>query len=158
MRGDDADMKRAFSLIEVLFAIAFLIMVGVAMISLNSAATRLTEASEVKQVALALNEQAIAFLALEKKTLANFSDTYGVSCIGVNGAEKTCFVNCPEDITQNCTLSADRSSIQLGANKLQFAQSVSLVETGSSGQLLVKSTSTWGTGSRNRLTTARVIE
>jgi len=157
-------MKRSFSLIEVLFAIAFLIMVGVAMISLNTAAARLTAASEVKQVALGLNEQAISFIALEKRTKSDFGTTYA-ECItipsgdeGEGSSDKTCYVSCPTDVKTACSLATDRSSVQLGANKLQFTQAVIIRETGSGGQLLINSTSSWGSGPRSRLSTARVIE
>lgn len=146
--------QKAFSLIEVLFAITFLVLVGVAMISLNSAAARLTAASEIKQVALGLNEQAISFIALEKRTKSDFATIYD-DCIG---GGKVCYVDCPEDIKTDCTITPTRSSIQLGANKLQFSQSITIIPTGSTGQLLINVTSSWGSGPRSQLSTARVVE
>ncbi|MEK7201952.1 MAG: hypothetical protein AAB669_00235 [Patescibacteria group bacterium] len=153
-------MKRSFSLIEVIFAIAFLIMVGVAMATLNNAAARLTETTELKQIALGLNEQSLSFVALEKRTKgANFATTYGtpappgLDCIGEG---KTCYVVCPVDTSGSCVLQKTKATIQIGTSKLQFVPSVVIRLTGTS--YLVNATTSWGKGVQRQMTTARIIE
>lgn len=144
--------KRGFSLIEVIFAIAFLIMVGVAMATLNNAAARLTETTELKQIALGLNEQSLSFVALEKRTKgANFATTYP-NCI----AGQTCYVVCPPDTSQNCALQVNKATVQIGTSKLPFMPSVVIRSTGTS--YLVNATTSWGKGVQRQMTTARIIE
>src|SRR3989344_2928106 len=108
-------MKKGFSLIEVLFAIVFLILVGVAMASLNNAAARLTETTELKQIALGLNEQSLSFVALEKRTKrAAFATSYP-NCV----AGQTCYVICPTGASPTCTLQLQttRATLQIGTSK-----------------------------------------
>ena len=142
-----------FSLIEVLFAVTFLILVGVAMASLNNAASRLTSATELKDTALALNEQSLSFVALARRTNSSFATTYA-SC--VNG--QTCYVSCPVDTSQNCVLQTTKSAVTIGKDKLQFTSSVVIRPTGGNGRYLVNATVSWGTGIARQLTLARVIE
>lgn len=147
--------RRGFSLIEVIFAIAFLIMVGVAMATLNNAAARLTETTEIKQIALGLNEQSLSFVALEKRTKgSDFVEIYD-SCISVDGSE-TCYVVCPPDTSQNCALQITKATIQIGTSKLQFVPSVLIRPTGTS--YLVNASTSWGKGKQRQMTTARIIE
>lgn len=149
-----------FSLIEVIFAIAFLIMVGVAMASLNNAAARLTETTELKQIALGINEQSLSFVALEKRTKgADFAITYGsppgIDCIGT---DKTCYVVCPTGSSPDCTLQLQtaKAAVKIGTSKLQFVPSVIIRSTGTS--YLVNATTSWGKGVQRQMTTARIIE
>ncbi|MDO8649994.1 MAG: hypothetical protein Q7K33_01660 [Candidatus Berkelbacteria bacterium] len=155
--------KSAFSLIEVLFAIAFLVLVGVAMASLNNAAARLTETTELKQMALGLNEQSIAFVALMRRTMgANFATTQPYQgCIG----EASCYVICPPtDINQDCVLKSTnaKEAVKIGTSKLQFTPSVIIREAFGTGvtnkRYLVNATTSWGKGAQKQLTTARIIE
>lgn len=163
--------KQGFSLIEVIFAIAFLIMVGVAMATLNNAAARLTETTELKQIALGLNEQSLSFVALEKRTKgATFETTYSANptiCITPNGQTQviSCYVVCPPDETSpTCTLKIQttKSSLQVGTSKLQFVPSVVIREasgtTGANKRYLVNATTSWGKGVQRQMTTARIIE
>jgi Tfp pilus assembly protein PilX len=146
--------KKGFSLIEVLFAIVFLILVGVAMAALNNAAARLTETTELKQMALGLNEQSIAFVALEKRTKgAAFAAAYP-NCV----AGQTCYVVCPTGVSPNCTLQLQntKATLQIGTSKLQFEPRVVIRPTGTS--YLVNATTAWGSGGQKQLTTARIIE
>lgn len=151
-------IKKGFSLIEVLFAVAFLILVGVAMASLNNAAARLTETTELKQMALGLNEQSIAFVALEKRTKGTgFAITYSNSCISLDGS-KTCYVVCPVGTNPTCTLALQNTpaTLQIGTSKLQFTPKVVIRPTGTS--YLVNATTSWGKGAQKQMTTARIIE
>ena len=157
-------IKKGFSLIEVLFAVAFLILVGVAMASLNNAAARLTETTELKQVALGLNEQSLAFVALMKRTLGDDPDTGFAAtspykqCIG--GA--SCYVICPPtDTSQDCVLKPTNSkeAVKIGTSKLQFTPAVVIrVADGSTNRYLVNATTSWGKGAQKQMTTARIIE
>lgn len=146
-------MKQGFSLIEVLFAITFLILVGVAMASLNTVAARLTAATELKQVALSLNEQAISFVALEKRTKTNFAASYPDCAAG-----QTCFVVCPTDTSQPCVLQAQKASIKVGTALLQFTSQVVIRPTGAFGRYLVNATAIWGNGISRQATLARIVE
>ncbi|MDP3992894.1 MAG: hypothetical protein Q8Q05_01630 [bacterium] len=149
-------MKKSFSLIEVIFAIAFLIMVGVAMATLNNAAARITETTELKQIALGLNEQSLSFVALMKRTMgANFATTQPYQgCIG--GA--SCYVICPPDTSLVCVLKPTdaKEAVQIGTSKLQFVPSVVIRSTDTS--YLVNATTSWGKGVQKQMTTARIIE
>jgi len=153
-------MKKGFSLIEVLFAIVFLILVGVAMASLNNAAARLTETTELKQIALGLNEQSLAFVALMKRTMgANFATAQPYQgCIG--GA--SCYVICPPtDTSQDCVLKPTnaKEAVKIGTSKLQFTPAVMIrLADGSTNRYLVNATTSWGKGPQKQLTTARIIE
>lgn len=153
-------MRRAFSLIEVLFAIVFLILVGVAMAALNNAAARLTETTELKQIALGLNEQSLAFIALTKRTMgANFATTQPYQgCLG----GVSCYVICPPtDTSQPCVLKPTnaKEAVKIGTSKLQFTPAVIIrVAEGSTNRYLVNATTSWGKGSQKQLTTARIIE
>ena len=138
---------------------AFLVLVGVAMALLNNAAARLTEAGELKQVALGLNEQSIAFVALEKRTKgADFATVYGSAGINCIGTDRTCYVVCPTGTSPNCALQLQtgKSTARIGTSKLQFTPSVVIRLTGSS--YLVNATTSWGKGIQKQLTTARIIE
>ncbi len=152
-------IKKGFSLIEVLFAVAFLILVGVAMASLNNAAARLTETTELKQMALGLNEQSIAFVALAKRTMgANFAVTSPYKeCISDDG-KTSCYVVCPTGQNPTCTLQLQttRATLQIGTSKLQFEPRVVIRPTGTS--YLVNATTAWGKGVQRQLTTARIVE
>lgn len=147
-------MKKAFSLIEVLFAIVFLILVGVAMAALNNAAARLTETTELKQMALGLNEQSIAFVALEKRTKGSAFAAAYPNCV----AGQTCYVVCPTGTSPTCTLQLQntKATLQIGTSKLQFEPRVIIRPTGTS--YLVNATTAWGKSGQKQLTTARIIE
>lgn len=148
--------KRGFSLIEVIFAIAFLIMVGVAMATLNNAAARLTETTELKQIALGLNEQSLSFVALEKRTKGNAPITGFAAAYPNCVAGQTCYVACPSDTSQNCALQVTKATVQIGTSKLPFVPSVVIRSTGTS--YLVNATTSWGKGVQRQMTTARIIE
>lgn len=151
-----------FSLIEVLFAITFLILVGVAMVSLNNAAARLTATTELKQIALGLNEQSLAFVALKKRTLGNdpltgFAKTYA-TCV----AGQTCYVVCPPNSGNSSTcplqIQTTKATLNVGTAKAPFTPTVVIRPTGAGGRYLVNATTSWGKGVQKQLTTARIIE
>ena len=153
--------RPAFSLIEVLFAITFLILVGVAMATLNNTASRLTEATELKDTALALNEQSLSFIALARRTNANFATTAPYqNCISLSAQTPPvpCYVICPVITTQSCTLQSTKAAVTIGTNKLQFTPSVLIRPTGANGRYLVNATVSWGAGVSKQLTLARIIE
>ncbi|MEK7171212.1 MAG: hypothetical protein AAB774_02820 [Patescibacteria group bacterium] len=162
--------RKGFSLIEVLFAVTFLIMVGVAMATLNNAASRLTTTTELKQTALALNEQSLSFVAIEKRTNTNFATKYQnasegglISClpplVGSDSPTPTCYVSCPSiDTGDPCVLQPEKVAVTIGQNKLQFVPSVIIRPSGSAGRYLVNATVSWGSGIARQLTLARIIE
>lgn len=156
--GTAALMKRGFSLVEVIFAIAFLVLVGVAMATLNNAAARITETTELKQIALGLNEQSLSFVALEKRTkgtgfVTAYGPSPGIDCIGEG---KTCYVVCPVDTSGSCVLQKTKATLQIGTSKLQFEPKVVIRSTDTS--YLVNATTSWGKGTQRQMTTARIIE
>jgi len=152
-------MKKGFSLIEVLFAIVFLILVGVAMAALNNAAARLTETTELKQMALGLNEQSLSFVALEKRTKGNAPITGFAAAYPNCVAGQTCYVACPPDTSEDCVLQATKATLQVGTSKLQFEPKVVIrVADGSTNRYLVNATTSWGKGVQRQMTTARIIE
>lgn len=157
-----SSMKSGFSLIEVLFAITLLILVGVAMATLNNSASRLTAATEVKDTALALNEQSLSYVALVKRTNGNFATTEPYkSCIS-GSTSVTCYVICPVATNGNCALQTTKASVKIGTNKLQFTPSVvilpSCINQVCSGRYLINATVSWGAGVAKQLTLARIIE
>lgn len=146
--------KRGFSLIEVLFAVAFLMMIGVGMTTLNAAASRLIAIAEIKTIALALNEQAAAYMSLAKKTNSaafgdQFSDCYGTGC----------YLLCPNNVSEDCGVIESRRAFQVGNSKLQFAifMNVRAIDLSSSSELLTV-TSSWGQGSSRQLRTVHILE
>lgn len=148
-------MKRGFSIIEVLFAVAFLIMVGLAMISLNAAALRLINGAELQTVANGLNEESIAVVALVKKTDPSGFEAYLNS---LNCATE-CYVDCPADnLSQTCRLSSERKAVQLGRNKLQFTRTVVVKRVGATDSYNVQATVRWGSGASRETTATEVIE
>lgn len=149
-------LKRGFSLIEVLFAVAFLIMVGLAMAALNTAAARLITSTEIRVEAQSLNEQTLAYVALQRKTLGSQFDTTYVGCISTDGS-KTCYVTCPPtQVDGACTLSSTRKTITLGNNKLQYEPSVVIKST--SGKYTLIATTSWGGGINRQIVASELIQ
>lgn len=155
--------RGAFSIIEVLFAVSFLIMVGMAMISLNAAALKLISSTEIKTVANGLNEESIAVVALLKKTDPNFATTIGpnnLNCTATGG----CFVDCsPTKLDQVCTLTKTSSPVQLGSSRLQFVRNVVItVPTGGTksgaNQYSVTAKVSWGNGEARQSSISQYLE
>lgn len=148
-------MKKGFSIIEVLFAVAFLIMVGLAMISLNAAALRLINSAELQTVANSLNEESIAVVALTKKSNpSGFANLINSLNCGAN-----CYIDCPADnLSQPCSLSAESKPVQLGRSKLQFIRTVKIKQVGNNGGHSIQATVRWGSGIGKETTASEVIE
>lgn len=147
-----------FSLIEVLFAVTFLVLVGLAMMALNAASSRLVTTAELKVSAQALADEAINFISLQKKTLptsggSSFATTYN-SCID---GGRICYLSCPATISQGCTLSQTRSTIQIGQSKLSYERQVTM-KTVPTNQYLVKVTTSWGNGLGRQLTLSQLLQ
>lgn len=146
-------MRRGFSIIEVLFAVAFLVMVGLAMISLNAAAVRLINNAELQTAANSLNEEAVAVVAIAKKTDPT---AFAVALINYDCANG-CYVECPTElIATSCSLTNTPAPVQLGRNKLQFVRTVRITDAGS-GSHQVQATTSWGAGERRQTTTVQTI-
>jgi Tfp pilus assembly protein PilV len=145
------NVRRGFSLIEVLFAVTFLMMVGVAMSSLNSAAARLVTAGETKLSAYALNEQTLAYLTiLRKSQAANFS-------VAPCTVGQTCYVSCPASpLATNCSLSTEPKAVQLGRSRLQYVPEVRITQSGTSFLLLAKTS--WGKGANRSVISSQLVE
>ncbi|QQG49829.1 MAG: hypothetical protein HZB70_03465 [Candidatus Berkelbacteria bacterium] len=154
MHHDLARRKKAFSLIEVVFAVSFLIMVGVAMSSLNSAASRLVTTAETKGAAYALNEQSLSYVTILRESLGDtFKQTYESSCV----LGETCYVACSQDnLAQNCTLNADPKPVQLGRSRLQFVPEINVINTGNN--YLVVAKTTWGKGANRSVVSSQLLE
>lgn len=148
-------MKKGFSIIEVLFAVAFLIMVGMAMISLNTAALRLINSAELQTVASGLNEESIAVVALAKKTDPSGFNTL----IGSLNCGTECYVDCPADnLSQSCGLANQSKPVQLGRNKLQFVRSLTIKRVGTTDAYIVQAKVSWGNGANKESIASEVIE
>ena len=149
--------QRGFSLIEVLFAVSFLVMVGVAMATLNAAASRLITGTEIRVEAQALNEQALAFVALQRRTMGSEFATNYSGCITGTKGPKTCYVYCPPtQVDVSCTLTPTRKATTLGINKLQYVPSVLIKTTGT--KYTVIATTSWGSGINRQITASQLIQ
>jgi hypothetical protein len=143
--------RRAFSLIEVLFAVTFLVMVGVAMSALNSAASRLVTTSEVKVAAYALNEQTLSYVTILRKSQG---DNFSVDPCALG---ETCYIVCPqEDLATNCAFAAEPKAVQLGRSRLQFVPELKVSEAGAS--YLVIATTSWGRGANRSVVSSQLVE
>lgn len=149
--------KKAFSLIEVVFASSFLIMVGVAMMSLNNAASRLITTAELKLTSQGLNDQAMAFLALRKNTLgdAGYTADDSTACKG-----NTCYVVCPPtNLASSCLLKGTRESVRVSSSKLSFTTTVKITDLGDgSNKQLVIAVTDWGNGYSRQVKGSRILE
>jgi len=149
--------KNAFSLIEVVFASAFLIMVGVAMMALNNAASRLIATAELKMTAEGFNEQAINYLALTKRT-ATLNTNPFILASTVDCALQTCYVVCdPLDLSTSCALKSESEGVRVSTSKNTFTTEVVISSLASSKYLVVAKTS-WGNGLNRQLKGARILE
>jgi len=150
--------KRGFSLVEVLFAVLFLILVGLAMSALNSAAVKLVTAAELQTSGYALNEQTMSYINLLSRTQGpNFETNYTASC----ALDSTCYVSCPSNVNDpnalatNCSLSSTPARVQLGRNRLQFTPSVVMTKTGS--RYIVITTASWGSGVSKQVVSSQLL-
>ncbi len=146
--------KPGFSLIEVLFAVLFLVMVGLAMSAVNAAAARLITAAELKITAYALSDEAISYIALQKKTLSAADFTTLITAPGC--LSSGCYVFCPTDISQSCSLSSTLKTVKLSQNNLQFTRKMTMA-TVSTNQYLVNLTTSWGSGKNKQVAVGEII-
>lgn len=146
--------RPAFSLIEVLFAVTFLIMVGLAMTALNSAAARLVSTGEVKVAGYALNNQSLAYITILRKAKGDrFEDFYSATC----ALGSTCYLACPQDnLNQACSLSPTPKAVQLGRSRLQYIPEIKVTKTGSS--YLVFARTSWGKGVNRSVVSSQLLE
>lgn len=147
-------MKKGFSLIEVIFAISFLIMVGIALSALNAASVRFVNIVELKTTGNALNEQALGFMALEA-TKSDFKNKYidgGKNCDG-----SSCYLICPEVLNQRCDVENTKNSIRLGESRVPFTTMISIKELTAQGGVTVTATTDWGNGWRNQVVASQFI-
>lgn len=136
---------RGFSLIEAVFAIAFLVLIGVAMSVLSSSALDITSRTEVKATAVSLNEEALSIIALKRRSNPNFSQ----EIVENNCSSSGCYLNCPTNaLNAVCEFSRLDSPITVGASKAPFHRRIQIEQ--SSGYL-VTSTTSWGTGTNKQI-------
>jgi hypothetical protein len=144
--------KPSFSLIEVIFSASLLIMVGVAMASLNNAAARLVANSEIKLTAQGVNDQALAFLAIKYYQSNPKEDP----CKNL----ATCFVVCDVNKFTNendfCQVSVNREGIRLESFKQPLITQINIQQSDS--QLLAVATTSWGNGIQRQIKGARILE
>lgn len=146
--------QQAFSLIEVIFAVSFLVMVGVAMSSLNSAASRLVTTAEIKGAAYALNEQSLSYVTILRESQGDtFEDSYKSTCT----LGETCYVTCDQSsLATNCSFSATTKAVQLGRSRLQFIPEITVTKTGNN--FLVKAKTSWGKGANRSVISSQLLE
>ncbi len=142
--------KTAFSLVEVLFAVAFLTMVGVAMMALNATAIRITEVAELKIMATGLVTEAVQSAALERKASAVWDLPASCKTTG-------CYVLCAAD-TAKCTFTANRQTTRLGSGKVQFETKLTSRVADVSGHIIVTGTTNWGSGLNRQVTASKYLE
>lgn len=143
-----------FSLIEVLFAVAFLVMVGLAMTALNAAALKVIVSNEITTTASVLNDEALAYLALQRKVTSHDEFMETIKAVGCDS--DGCFVNCPITLTSGCTLEKTPAPVSLGRSKLSFRREVHIAEA--SNGVTARATTRWGTGVRNQATAYQFLD
>jgi Tfp pilus assembly protein PilV len=146
--------RQGFSIIEVLFAISFLVMVGMAMISLNNNALRLVSSAELQTAVNALNEEALSVVTILHRTDPNFSANVTALDCG-----NRCYLACPtNDLGATCSLSAARQVVQLGDSKLSLERAVKIAADQSmSGSYVVNAQTKWGSGIGRQSTTSLIL-
>jgi len=117
--------KKAFSLLEVLFSITFLVIVGTAVLSLNVATLKLITNSEIKTTAQALNDEVTSFLAVKYRADITSSKTNFAALIkGLNWDctdSNGCYLNCSsDDLSQDCSVGEAKAGSQLGRSRLVY--------------------------------------
>lgn len=98
--------REGFSILEAIFAIAFLIVVGVGMQLLSNAASRLTDSAEIKTTVNAANGEYLAFIAGKVK-LANTVEERKLLRVEIKAAS----VNTAADFSPNEADCADSSKV-----------------------------------------------
>ncbi|HUD20732.1 MAG TPA: hypothetical protein VMQ44_01530 [Candidatus Saccharimonadales bacterium] len=149
-------MKRGFSLIEVVISVSLLIMVGMAMVILNSTALKLMTINETTATAYGLNDRATGFMTAKRHQLAASFDSYitglpGQNCTTAVGCD--IYIACPTDLTQVCALTGSSlkpAADKMGRDKLAFATVIHLVQVNGAGYNLTATTS-WGTASNQQV-------
>lgn len=171
--------KSAFSLIEVLFAVSFLLLVGLAITSLSSASLRLTSAAEISTAAYGLNDEALALMSLERKTRApalcpaSGSFEAYIRSNGVNPAPAiaanqcaqpvTFYISCPAPpnyLSTKCTVSTNPVAIQVGRSLLQFVRKVTVAPAtvdDKYGPFVVTATTSWGAAVNRQVTASQLL-
>lgn len=136
---------------EVLFAVTFLMMVGLAMSSLNAAAARLVTTAETKLSAYAINEQTLSYLTILRKAKG------GTFSIDPCKFGDTCYILCPPDsLADNCSLQSEPKAVQLGRSRLQYVPEVRITQSGNGFLLLAKTS--WGRGANRSVVSSQFIE
>lgn len=144
----------AFSLIEVLFAVAFLVMVGLAMTALNAAALKVIVNNEITTTASVLNDEALAYLALERKVRSN--EEFMAFVGGANCTTTGCFVSCPATLMSGCTLGETAAPVTVGRSRLSFRRELLISASGTG--VTARVTTRWGTGIRNQSTAYQFLD
>lgn len=136
-------MKQGFSLLEVLFVVGFLVVIGVAITSLNRAALNLIVSAETRTVAHGVAEDGTAYLVAKAKatTYASFISGLGLpagTCTadaqGYYSSASPCivYISCPTaenatvHLTDPCVISATEKNVLVGISKLKFVTKVSI--------------------------------
>jgi hypothetical protein len=146
---------------EVLFSIAFLILVGFAVIALNVATLRLVTDSETKSIAYALDDEANAYLSVSLASLNHADATNFFSQASCTAS--VCYLVCDTAISpkSNCNLKSQPASVQLGRSRLRFSRQIKATETpapAKPGHYLIATTVSWGTGSNRQISTKYFLQ
>jgi type II secretory pathway pseudopilin PulG len=137
-----------FSLIEVAFAIAALVAVGVAMSVLSTNALRLVDKTELEVTAQSLNEEALTVVANLRQADPQFLTTITTTGCTTTG----CWLDCPVNpLNQPCTLASSQKSVVLGVDKLQFTRQVKITQiVGPPVAFVINVTTKWGQGTNRQ--------
>jgi hypothetical protein len=142
--------KPAFSLIEVAIAVALLVLVGVGILAVNTAVSRLVSDAEVISAAYALNEESVVVAGLQKKMRAASFESYLTTDKDCKSGEG-CFVSCPiESLSTNCELTGTAAPVRLGRTRISYVRKVIISGDTASGYT-VQATTSWGSGPLHRV-------
>lgn len=156
--------KAGLSIIEVIFAISFLAIVGIAMLILSTTALRLSSTNDRSAAATSLNQEALTVVMMTRRADANFAQT--INSLGCSGAG--CYLSCPSvPLSGACQLSATASPIVLGDDRTRYQRQVKIepiIGEGEPGQgpstigYAVQTTTSWGAGLNRKVSASARID
>ena len=154
-------INKAFTLLEVIFAISFLIMLAMAIISLDLIGLKMMNNTEIKTVAYALQDETSSFV----QYCVNKSDAVGCEQVEAlapqaTGTISTVYINCPvlkvDPNTNKCSLSNEPVSVTVGDSRLKYIRKVILKKKDDTN-ILVEISTSWGNGDKNKIETTKTM-
>ena len=151
-----------FTLLEVIFAIAFLLMISMAIISLDLIGLKMMDRSEVKTLAYGLNDENIGFSDFCWQNSTN--NISGCGLVPTNQSQLTGFdaaptyyIDCKEDVTKDCQLTGSKMSITAGKNRQPFTREIKFYRDSLSNLNMLYSKISWGAGDANMVEFRKVL-